>query len=182
MAQIATPRCLGISEGKIQKVYYTLYGRHLDKSAVERVACRVGKLCRSPHDKLRKELLDATLNGDETGWFKDGTSYWIWVFVAALVIFYRISPSRSKPVAEAVLAEFDGIVGSDSYAAWNDVGSDRQKCPLHYFRDLHPTLDKNHTGEFKAHFDGMRGMLMDAIDLVAEHPEGPAPKEKMQKL
>ena len=183
MAQIATLRCFGISEGKIQKIYYTLYGKYLDKSTVERIARKVGKLCRPLYDKLWKELLDATtVNGDETGWFKDGVRYWIWVFVTALVIFYHISPSRSKQVAEAILAEFDGIVGSDSYSAWNDVGSDHQKCLLHYFRDLYRTLDKNHTDEFKALFDEMHGTLKDAISLAAEHPEGPAPKEKIQKL
>ena len=155
----------------------------MDKSAVERVARKAGKLCRPPYDKLWKELLDATtLNGDETGWLKDSTRYWIWVFVTALVIFYHISPSRSKQVAEAIPAEFDGIVGSDSYSAWNDVGSNHQKCLLHYFRDLYRTLDKNRTNEFKALFDEMHGILKGAIGLIAEHPEESVPKEKIQKL
>ena len=53
---------------------------------------------------------------------------------------------------------------------------------MHYFRDLYRTLDKNHADEFKALFDEMHGILKDAIGLAAEHPEWPAPKEKIQKL
>ena len=100
------------------------------------------------------------------------------MFVTSLVILYHISPSRSKLVAEAILAEFDGIVGSDSCSAWNDVGSNRQKCRLHYFRDPYRTLDKNRTGEFKALFDEMHGTLRDAIGLAAEHPEGARPQRE----
>ena len=86
-----------------------------------------------------------------------------------LVIFYHISPSRSKLVAEAML-EFDGIVGSDSYSAWNDVGSNHQKCLLRYFRDLYRTLDKNHADEFKAPFDETHGILNGAIDPMQNKP------------
>ena len=87
----------------------------------------------------------------------------------SLVIFYHISPSRSKLVAEAML-EFDGIVGSDSYSAWNDVGSNHQKCLLRYFRDLYRTLDKNHADEFKAPFDETHGILNGAIDPMQNKP------------
>ena len=92
------------------------------------------------------------------------------MFITSLVIFYHISPSRSKLVAEAMLVEFDGIVGSDSYSAWNGVGSNHQKCLLHYFRDLYRTLDKNHADEFKAPFDETHGILNGAIDPMQNRP------------
>ena len=176
MAQIATLRCLGTSEGKIQKMYHAPHGRHLSKPAVERTARKAGKLCRPPHDKLWKGIPDmTTLNGDETGQFKDDIRCWIWVFVTAFVTFYRITPSRSKPVAKATPERFDGTAESDSYSTRNDAGSDHQKCPPHCFRDLYRTLDRNNADEFKAPLDEMHGMLKGATGPAAEHPEGRGP-------
>lgn len=134
------------------------------------------------YDKLRKEILDATTpNCDETGRFKDGARYWIRVFVTAPAAFHRIPPSRSKPVAEAILAWFDGAAGSDSYPVRNDAGSDRRKCLPHCFRYPHRTPGKNHAGEFKAPFGEMHCVPRGAAGPAAEHPEGPVPKEKAQK-
>ena len=79
-------------------------------------------------------------------------------------IFYEIDKSAGKDVPMRILDKFKGIVGSDSAGCWNYVGTEYQKCLLHYFRDMYRTTKDNESSEFSLLFMKLHDILKDAID------------------
>ena len=123
--------------------------------------------------------------GDETGWYVNGDRYWVWVFVGKDQAVFVIDKSRKRKVALSILEEFDGIVVSDSFGAWNCIGGMQQKCLLHYFRDMYRTKEKNTSPEFSRFFSTLYHILKDAIGRKKGHNNRNSKKEcirRMEKL
>ena len=72
---------------------------------------------------------------DETGWKKDGLSYWLWCFCNSAMAFYHIDKSRGSKVVKNILGDkFSGIILSDFLSAYNAINSKKQKCLVHILR------------------------------------------------
>jgi len=60
----------------------------------------------------------AVVNLDETGWWQGHKRAWLWTVVTETLTLFRLDPSRSKAVVQALLGpDWAGIVGSDRYSA-----------------------------------------------------------------
>ena len=60
----------------------------------------------------------AVANLDETGWWQGHKRAWLWTVVTETLTLFRLDPSRSKAVVQALLGpDWAGIVGSDRYSA-----------------------------------------------------------------
>ncbi|MXZ93551.1 MAG: transposase, partial [Cenarchaeum sp. SB0666_bin_15] len=103
-------------------------------------------------------------------------------FITSHTVLFHLSASRSKMVPETILEGFDGIIVGDSHSSWNDIGEEKQRCLLHYFRDMYRTLSKNDSPEYKQLFTELHSILKDAIELWEEHPESPVPEQSINKL
>jgi transposase len=77
-------------------------------------------------------------NLDETGWWQGHGRAWLWTAVTDQLTVFRLDPSRSRAVAQALLgSDWRGIVGSDRYAAYNYLPLERrQVCWAHLIRDF----------------------------------------------
>ncbi len=73
-------------------------------------------------------------------------------------------------VAEDVLQYFEGILCTDSWQAWNKVGFKHQKCILHYYRNLYPTIEKNKSAEFAAFWTELYNILKTATEMHTGTP------------
>jgi transposase len=76
-------------------------------------------------------------NVDETSWKEAGARRWLWVAVTAVCTLFRVAQHRSAAVLQAVLGDdFEGIVGSDRYCAYNSLPVERrQLCWAHLKRN-----------------------------------------------
>ena len=85
----------------------------------------------------------AVANVDETGWRQGRQRAWLWTVVTALVTVFHIDRSRSSQVVRALLgADWQGVVGSDRFAAYRWLGADRrQVCWAHLRRDFQKLVD-----------------------------------------
>src|ERR1051326_6195744 len=84
------------------------------------------------------------VNGDETSWREDGLNGYVWSFSTDHVRYYIYRKSRSATVAKEVLgAEFDGVVVSDFYGAYNAHLGLHQRCWVHLLRDIHELKEKH---------------------------------------
>ena len=99
------------------------------------------------------ELLDASevLWVDETGWFQSNERNWMWVAVGddnTEVTVFRIADSRSRQaLRQLVSADFDGIVTSDRYGAYNGrEPKKRQICWQHLVRDFRGLVARDGPG------------------------------------
>ena len=88
---------------------------------------------------------------DETGWFESNERGWMWVAVGdndTEVTVFRIADSRSRRALQQLVSEdFDGIVTSDRYGAYNGrEPKKRQICWQHLVRDFRGLVARDGPG------------------------------------
>jgi transposase len=84
------------------------------------------------------------VNGDETTWREDGVNGYVWSFSTDKIRYYIYRKSRSASVVKEVLGEqFDGVVVSDFYGAYNAHLGLHQRCWVHLLRDIHELKEKH---------------------------------------
>jgi transposase len=89
---------------------------------------------RELYEQLRGMLQSADVAyADETSWREDGQNHYVWFGGNAHLAFYQITDNRSGDSAVQLLGkEFDGVLVSDDYAAYNAVGAKhKQTCWNH---------------------------------------------------
>lgn len=84
------------------------------------------------------------VHADETGHNRDGKSHWMWGFISNSAAFFSIHPSRGKKILRSLMADFQNILVSDRYAAYNLFdSSQRQLCWAHLKRDFTKLAEKD---------------------------------------
>lgn len=85
-------------------------------------------------------------NLDETGWWQGKIRSWLWTMVTETLTLFRLDPTRSKAVAQALLGpDWTGIVGSDRYSAYRYLPLERrQLCWAHLIREFRKIAAYNH--------------------------------------
>ena len=111
---------------------------------VEGVARRGKALVEGFKDEIRGSPV---VNGDETSWREDGQNGYVWSFSTDKVRYFLYSKSRSATVVKEVLGEqFEGVVVSDFYGAYNTHLGLHQRCWVHLLRAIHE-LKQKHTDD-----------------------------------
>ena len=72
---------------------------------------------------------------DETPWKLRGDKMWLWVGVAERATMFRVSESRGAKELRAFLGEYDGVVSSDRWCAYQ-IYDRRQLCWAHLIRNF----------------------------------------------
>ena len=82
------------------------------------------------YEQIHRHCLDAgVLHADETGWRVEGRTWWPWCFASADATYYLFDESRGHPALDQFFVEeFDGVLVSDFWAAYDAVGRTKQKC------------------------------------------------------
>ena len=94
---------------------------------------------------LRQEIrASPVVYGDETGWREDGRNGYLWSFSNPEVRYFLRRASRGSKVVEEVLGdEFEGVLVSDFYGAYNVHQGLHQRCWSHLLRDIHQLKEKH---------------------------------------
>ena len=111
-----------LSLGSVQKVW---------EEAAEAVA--------APYEELARQLpQEPVLNSDETGYRTNGEKRWLWAFVAARFVFYKVAATRGAEVLVELLgAVFAGILCSDRLATYTKYHQGAaQFCWAHFKRNI----------------------------------------------
>ena len=122
------------------------------------------------YEQIRRCCLDAgVLHADETGWRVEGRTWWLWCFSHADATYYQLDRSRGHPALDKFFAgEFDGVLVSDFWAAYDAVGRLHQKCWPHLLRELKEVEAGPEAGGDWADFaKRLRRLYGDAIRLTA---------------
>ena len=125
--------------GVIQRYLKWRYGLGLSKGELVALTRGAAEHGREEYDRLRQEIrASPVVYGDETGWREDGRNGYLWSFSTPKVRYFLYRPSRGRQVVEEVLGEeFDGVVVSDFYGAYNVHQGLHQRCWTHLLRDIH---------------------------------------------
>ncbi len=168
MVLIISLKTLGLSYGKISNLLQMLFSLNLTEStinhAVSKTAQAFGKKYTEMIAELKKEL---NIHGDETSWRVNGTNYWLWAFVGRWTVIYEIDKSRGATVPKRILDGYDGNITSDSWSAWNHVGTTHQRCHIHYIREINDTINHKNPGpEFTVFARQLKKILNDSHDMA----------------
>ena len=75
---------------------------------------------------------------------QDGRNGYLWSFSTPKVRYFLYRPGRSQRVVEEVLGdEFEGVLVSDFYGAYNVYQGPHQRCWTHLLRDIHQLKEQH---------------------------------------
>jgi len=130
-----------LSKKNIVNIYSDLFNFTCSTGMVCKAEQTVSQALQGPvsaaHDFI-KHAKHQGVNADETGFKQQGKGHWAWLATHQNVAVFLIRKNRSKKVAKELLGtEFNGILCSDRYNAYNFVDKEqRQYCWAHLDRDF----------------------------------------------
>lgn len=92
---------------------------------------------------LRKILTGSLLHMDETQVSIRGKTGYVWVFTNLHEVAYLYADSREGGFLQEMLKDFNGVLVSDFFAAYDSVNCQQQKCLIHLIRDLNDDVLKH---------------------------------------
>jgi hypothetical protein len=143
MAYLRTVMRLPVQQ--IQAYLATLHGLKISSGAIVEILHRL-KAKLEPTLAGLKAVIRASpaVQADETGWRENGQNGYIWSASTPTVRYYEYHRSRGHEVVEALLgSDFQGVLGSDFYAAYNVYTGLHQRCWVHLLRDRHELKEQH---------------------------------------
>ena len=134
------------------------------------------------YEAIHRHCLEAgVLHADETGWRVEGQTWWLWCFATTDATFYLIDESRGHAALDRFFVEeFDGVLVSDFWAAYDAVSRTKQKCWPHLLRELKEVDEGSEGGgDWPAFAKRLRRVYADAIRL--ELAQGVRPTEECDR-
>jgi hypothetical protein len=127
------------------------------------------------YGKAKRHILDSITRGglvhaDETSANVKGKAGYVWVFTNLREVAYVYAESREADVVQALLREFNGVLVSDFYGAYDSIACPQQKCLIHLMRDLNEATLKNpFDAELKRIVGGFTELLRTVVQTVDQH-------------
>ncbi len=125
------------------------------------------------YETTYRQLIERIQNGrlihaDETKVSLKGRTGYVWVFTNLEEVAYIYSDTREGTIVEEMLKNYDGVLVSDFYAAYDSPDCVQQKCLIHLVRDSNDDLFKNPFDEelkaLAAHFTDLLLPIIETVD------------------
>ncbi len=171
--------------GVIQRYLAQSRGLHLSVGELLNLTRGVAERGKAEYEALRQELLASpVVNGDETGWREDGQNGYLWSFSTPRVRYFLYRKSRAGAVVEEVLGEeFDGVLVSDFYGAYNVHAGEHQRCWPHLLRAIHELTERCPQDEaLLAWAKGVREVYERAKAYAGPDPKPPPDKQQAERV
>lgn len=159
-------RMIALPINKIQVLLATIFKLEISSATVENILYRCAEEFDGKYDEIMEEVRQAgNVNADETGSRVNGENWWLWVFISKTAALYRIKHSRGRKVVEETLGkDFAGVLSSDSYNAYESLDCRKQKCLVHYLREIKKWEEKfSKKGEFSKFARSAKKVLKGSI-------------------
>lgn len=129
----------------IRRTLEALYGLKISVGEISEVLHKVAAHGQGAYEEILSNVRGSPwLNADETGWREDGVNGYIWSFSTPSARYFLHDQSRSSNVVKEALAqEFEGVLVSDFYSAYNIYEGTKQRCWVHLLGDLKDLVEKH---------------------------------------
>ncbi len=170
----------------VRQIQHYLASMHQLKISTGEIVEVLHRLMRQlqPQVQALKAAIRASpaVQADETGWREDGKNGYIWSLSTPSLRFYQYHHSRGHEVVEELLGPgFEGVLGSDFYAAYNSYSGEHQRCWVHFLRDVHELKEKfPHDEALWRWAADVKAVYEQAVDWVA-HELDPRLSPRQQK-
>jgi hypothetical protein len=140
------------------------WGLRLSVGELSELLVEAARAARPAYEALLAEARASPVaHVDETSWREDGRNGWIWTLTTPTVRLFRFSASRAGEVVRALLGtDYEGVVVSDFYTAYDQLDGPHQRCWAHLLRDVHE-LKEQYPADA-----GLRAWAEDVHDLYEE--------------
>lgn len=145
-------KSLGLPPSKIARLF-GFYGLSLTPGGVSQAVARAGRRAAPTYAALVKGVqASPVVAPDETGWRVGGASAWLWAFVGANLVVYRIAcgkGARGYATAQAVLgADYPGVLERDGWSAYRPFTHARhQSCLAHLLHRCRQMIERAERGQ-----------------------------------
>ena len=166
--------------GVIQRYLKWRYRLCLSVGKLVALVRGVARLGQEEYNRLQQEIrASPVVYGDETDWREAGRNGYLWSFSNPEVRYFLRRGSRgSKVVAEVLGDEFDGVLVSDFYGAYNVHQGLHQRCWTHLLRDIHQLKEKYPQHQGLAQWD--QPVRAQPVREVYDHAQvGPGPDPEL---
>lgn len=132
----------------IQSYLEILYNFHLSQGTIINILHKTAEKGKPTYEGLLKQIRNSNLVfADETGGRENGRNGYNWSFSNKNIHFLLYRKSRGKQVVDEVLGDdFEGVLSTDFYAAYNTYSGFHQRCWVHLLGDI-SDLDDLYPGD-----------------------------------
>jgi len=133
-----------LSFRKIESDLYEFFRLSVGKSTLHDLKYYIYKYYDPTYEMLLKKVLSSeVLYIDETPLKMKNEDGYAWVLTNNKEIVSIYKPTREGDFLKDLLKDFNGILVSDFYAAYDSIDCIQQKCLIHLIRDMNDDLLKN---------------------------------------
>jgi predicted RecB family nuclease len=130
-----------IPQYKLSHIIQKTFGYPLGQPTINRMIQRAVEKYHGTYEEIRQRLSRGKLiHADETHVSVKGKDSYVWVFTSMEDVIYIWSQTRESSVATDFLEEFEGVLVSDFYSAYDSVNCPQQRCLIHLIRDLNDDI------------------------------------------
>jgi transposase len=164
------PRLMGFvtmltGEGHLTKRKICAIAAHLGLKISLGALCNIHRLAsellKTPSEAVQQFVLEQEkLNADESGWRVNRKRCWIWIGATPKATFFKIDPARSQQAYRRIFGNFNGVLNTDRYGAYNEHEGPKQSCLAHIDRHFEKMSERPGV-------DGSIGRILEGqLDLV----------------
>ena len=159
---------LRLSQRKVATFLNLIFGFKLSCITVNEFKKSAAAFYQETFEALQRSIVTGALvHADETKVNLHGEAGYVWVFTNLEKVIYLYSSSREGELVQQVLKDFDGVLVSDFYAAYDSLNCAQQKCLIHLIRDLNEDVYKDpFNNEFKELIGKVATLLKPIIETV----------------
>jgi hypothetical protein len=134
---------LRMSQQNVVKSLNQLFDFHVNNSMFNGQKTRAAQIYKETYEGILNKILHGSLiHIDETRISIEGKSAYIWVLTSLEEVVYLYKETREGDFLHELLREFNGVLVSDFYTAYDSINCPQQKCLLHLIRDLNDEILK----------------------------------------
>ena len=159
---------LQLPQNAVAKSVKELFKLPLSRGSINRLkASEAARLESAYQSILERVVKGALVHADETKVHVGGRDGHVWVFTNLEDVAFVYSESRDATTPQTILTNFNGVLISDFFAAYDSIPCAQQRCLVHLMRDLNEDLSKQpFNEEMKELTQSFANVLKPMIDTV----------------
>jgi predicted RecB family nuclease len=148
-----------------------LFGFDIVRSTLNNLKIKASDYYWITKNKILGRIIQGNLiHADETRANIKGHLAYVWVLTNLREVVYILAESREGEMVQELLKDFNGVLVSDYYAAYDAIECPQQKCLIHLMRDLNDEILNNpFDEEMKSVVTRFAGLLKPIIDTIDKH-------------
>ncbi len=131
----------GLGGSAIGELFEEFFGIVIPRQEIHVFKKLLARRYRSLYRSLIAKLTTGgVLHADETEVRLRSTKSYVWVFASLEDVVFMRRPTREGEFLRHLLDNFDGVLITNFYAAYDGLGCLQQKCLIHLIRDINQAL------------------------------------------